>query len=347
MQLDRGRAPAQRADVHAAPGGRLGRDLEHRERRCRAGSAGRRSGRWCLRRTLPGGRSALDRAGSRAAARRARSRVARWSTISACAVHAALGDDGAKCARARVRSAHRLADVERLALGVAERRRRRASSGRPREVGRAPARARARRAPPSVAARAPRAGAAGAAARARRRPSPRCAHSRGNSAQNTRAHVSASASARCETSTSMPSDSASARELALARERVRSGARARPCTAPAGRATSSPARSNAWRSTRRSNDALWPTSTRPRSCSASSGSTTSAARRLVDHRLRDPGEALDAARQRRAHADERLPAVVQLAAADEHGADLGQLAGVAGQPVRLGVDDEELGVRRG
>jgi hypothetical protein len=41
-------------------------------------------------------------------------------------------------------------------------------------------------------------------------------------------------------------------------------------------------------------------------------------RRLVDHRLRDAGEALDAARQRRADADERLPAVVQLAAADEH-----------------------------
>jgi hypothetical protein len=67
-------------------------------------------------------------------------------------------------------------------------------------------------------------------------------------------------------------------------------------------------------------------------------------RRLVDHRLRDAGEALDAARQRRADADERLPAVVQLAAADEHGADLGQLARVAGLPVRLRVDDEELRV---
>ena len=37
-----------------------------------------------------------------------------------------------------------------------------------------------------------------------------------------------------------------------------------------------------------------------------------------------------------------LERVVQLAAADEHGADLGQLAGVAGQAVRLGVDGEEL-----
>jgi hypothetical protein len=65
-------------------------------------------------------------------------------------------------------------------------------------------------------------------------------------------------------------------------------------------------------------------------------------RRLVDHRLCDPGEALDPARERRAHAQQRLPAVVQLAAADEHGADLGQLARVARQPVGLGVDDEEL-----
>ena len=38
-----------------------------------------------------------------------------------------------------------------------------------------------------------------------------------------------------------------------------------------------------------------------------------------------------------------LPAVVQLAAADEHRADLGQLARVAAEAVGLGVDDEELG----
>ena len=65
-------------------------------------------------------------------------------------------------------------------------------------------------------------------------------------------------------------------------------------------------------------------------------------RRLVDHRLGDAGEALDPARERRAHGQQRLPALVQLAPADEHGAHLGQLAGVARQPVRLGVDDEEL-----
>ena len=43
-------------------------------------------------------------------------------------------------------------------------------------------------------------------------------------------------------------------------------------------------------------------------------------------------------------ADERAPAVVQLAAADQHRADLGQLAALAREPVGLGVDGEELGV---
>jgi hypothetical protein len=69
--------------------------------------------------------------------------------------------------------------------------------------------------------------------------------------------------------------------------------------------------------------------------------------RLVDHRLGDAGEALDPAGERRAGLHEGLPAVVQLAPADEHGPDLGQLAGVARLPVRLGVDDEELGGAQG
>jgi hypothetical protein len=34
---------------------------------------------------------------------------------------------------------------------------------------------------------------------------------------------------------------------------------------------------------------------------------------------------------------------VQLAAADEYGADLGQLAALAREPVRLGVHGQELG----
>ncbi len=63
----------------------------------------------------------------------------------------------------------------------------------------------------------------------------------------------------------------------------------------------------------------------------------------VDHRLRDLREALDRARQRRDPGDERLPAVVQLAAADEHGPDLRELAGLTREAVGLGVDGEELG----
>ncbi len=66
-------------------------------------------------------------------------------------------------------------------------------------------------------------------------------------------------------------------------------------------------------------------------------------RRVVHHRLGDPGEPLDALRQRPARRDERLPAVVELAAADEDGPHLGELAGLSGEAVRLGVDDEELG----
>jgi hypothetical protein len=38
---------------------------------------------------------------------------------------------------------------------------------------------------------------------------------------------------------------------------------------------------------------------------------------------------------------------VQLAPADQHGADLGQLAQVAGAAVRLDVDGDELGCRQG
>ena len=83
-ELDRRGAAAQRADVDRVPGGRLGRDLEDRERRCRTGSAGRRSASACLSahvarraqrlisRSLEQQRAELGRAS------------ARWSTISAC-----------------------------------------------------------------------------------------------------------------------------------------------------------------------------------------------------------------------------------------------------------------------
>jgi len=65
--------------------------------------------------------------------------------------------------------------------------------------------------------------------------------------------------------------------------------------------------------------------------------------RPVDHRLGDPGEPLDRARQRRADPHQRLPAIVQLAAAHQYRADLGELTPVACAAVGLGVDDEELG----
>ncbi len=195
----------------------------------------------------------------------------------------------------------------------------------------------------------PRAGGADgpdAAAPRRRPPWRRCAHSRGNSAQNTRAQVSASASARCVTPTSMPSDSASA-----AKRRWRASGCSLRASATVHRTGGSgharPARSKAWRSTRRSKPALWATSTRPAHRGGQLGQRRLGGRRLVDHRLGDPGEALDAAREGCAHGHERLPAIVQLAAADQHGADLRELAGVAGQAVGLGVDGEELGGAQG
>jgi len=49
------------------------------------------------------------------------------------------------------------------------------------------------------------------------------------------------------------------------------------------------------------------------------------------------------ARQRPRHAHQRLEAVVQLAAADQHGTDLCQLAVLAGSAIGLDVDGEELG----
>ena len=100
------------------------------------------------------------------------------------------------------------------------------------------------------------------------------AHSRGNSAQKTRAQVRASGSARCTSVTSIPSASAS-----VARPRLRaSGAKRRArvtVQSEGGRGQSSPARSNAWRSTARSKRALCAISTRPSSSAASSGSTSS------------------------------------------------------------------------
>jgi hypothetical protein len=64
----------------------------------------------------------------------------------------------------------------------------------------------------------------------------------------------------------------------------------------------------------------------------------------LEHRLGDSREALDPAREGAFRPHQRVECVVQLPAAHEHGPHLGQLAEVAGEPVRLGVDREELGL---
>jgi hypothetical protein len=67
-------------------------------------------------------------------------------------------------------------------------------------------------------------------------------------------------------------------------------------------------------------------------------------RSAVGHGLADPGEALDAPRQRSDRSHQRVEALVQLAAADQYGAHLSQLAIVAAPAVGLDVDRHELGL---
>ena len=100
------------------------------------------------------------------------------------------------------------------------------------------------------------------------------AHSFGNRAQNTRAHVRASGRARCTSSTSMPSDPASG---ASPRLRARGAKRRASCTVQiaGGFGQSSPARSNACLSTRTSKRALCAIRMRPSSMEPISGSTSS------------------------------------------------------------------------
>src|SRR5918992_3046687 len=99
------------------------------------------------------------------------------------------------------------------------------------------------------------------------------AHSRGKSAQNTRAHVRASGRARWTSVTSMPSESASG-----ASERLReSGAKRRASwtvQSTGGFGQSNPQRSKACRRTRESKRAEWAMRTRPWSSSFSSSSTS-------------------------------------------------------------------------
>ena len=225
-----------------------------------------------------------------------------------------------------MRRSHRLADVERLARRRCGRCRRPARSGRSREVGRGAGRraACARRASRRPAAPAPRRARAPSA-------SPTVARSRtaaANSAQNTRAHVSASASARW-------------RDLDVDAERRRP---ARPACAgaPAGASrrasatvhstggsgqASVRARERLARARGGRTRALWAdehpavaAARRARAASprrAGASSTIACVMPVKRWIPRDSGA-------RDAH--ERLPAIVQLAAADEHRADLGDLA---------------------
>ncbi len=234
----------------------------------------------------------------------------------------------------------RLADVQRLAARVAEDVDARLV-GQPAHVGPALARA-AQRAPAVGAARAhaPRPRRARGGERVLDRRGGR-AQPREQRAEDARAGLCVG-SARCWTSTSIPSEPASAASL---RWRT-SGAKRRASAtvhSTGGAGHAKPERSNAWRSTRRSNDAECATSTLPSIMPRELGQHVLGAGRLVDHGLRDAGEPLDPARQRRRRGHERLPAVMQLAAADEHGADLRQLAAISAQPVGLRVDDQELG----
>ena len=168
--------------------------------------------------------------------------------------------------RARAQ-ADRLADVQRPAVGVAED----VDAGvlgQRREVGPVVAPARGLRRP-SAAARLRGRSSASASATVRA-----FAHSRGSSAHSTRAHVSASGSARCVAATSIPSASASE---ASPRRRCSGASRRASATVhiTGGSGHSSSARSNACLSTPTSKRAEWATRMRPRSCSASSGSTCS------------------------------------------------------------------------
>ena len=237
----------------------------------------------------------------------------------------------------------RLADVQRRARrrrGTGTRRDRAAARAKS-SCGRRSRRRRLRGALPGAGV----AGRGARAARARRRPSTALAHSRGNSAHSTRAHVSASASARCASSTSIPSASASA----PSRRSRCSGSSARASAAVHSTGGSGHSRPDALERLPQhaavERRVVGDQHAARAAARQARGSTVLERRRAVDHRLRDAGEALDPAPQRHARAHQRRPAVVQLAAADQHRADLGQLARVAAEAVGLGVDDEELGGR--
>ena len=68
------------------------------------------------------------------------------------------------------------------------------------------------------------------------------------------------------------------------------------------------------------------------------------ARRPPQVGVADPGERGDVGRERRARVDERLERVLDRERADAHRADLADAAAARGEPGRLEVEDDELGV---
>ena len=172
------------------------------------------------------------------------------------------------------------------------------------------------------------------------------AHSRGNRAQKTRAHVRASGSARWTSVTSMPSESASG-----ASERLRdSGAKRRASWTvqrTGGLGQSNPTALEGLPEHARVEAGGVGDEDAPGEQLGELLEHLLGRRRGVHHRLRDAGEALDPTRQRPFRPDDRVECLVQLAAADQHGAHLGELAEVAREAVGLGVDGEELGPGHG
>ena len=241
----------------------------------------------------------------------------------------------------------RLADVEHPARGVAEQVDARVARAARRSRAAAPACARGEL-PARSRARGPRARAAreaplGSSAAIASATVPALAHRRGNSAHSTRAQVSASASARWATADLDPERVGEHGQLALALQRQHHPGQRRRAEHRRVGPLADRSRSNAWRSTRRSTARCGRPSRGPASRSASSGSTASGQGAASTIAWVMPVKRWMPAPQRRARAHQRAPAIVQLAAADQHRADLGHLAGVAAEAVGLGVDDQELG----
>ena len=238
-ELRRRGLPAQRPDRDAVAGGRLARDLEDRERDVEPAAqvdvaVGRLLELLVARRLERLDQPVLEHERSELGVR--------GLVVHVLGIARPLPRRREVRARARPQ-ADRLADVQRAPVGVAEDVDARVLR-QPRHVGAAVDAARRLRL--GLGSRAARFGRSSASASPI---VPACAHSFGNSAQNTRAHVSASGSARCTAATSIPSASASA---ASPRRRCSGASRRASATvhSTGGSGQSSPARSNACCSTR-------------------------------------------------------------------------------------------------